>query len=100
MRSMRFFFIPIVACMPLALVGPSLALAEVPRELQAWFGQQQWQKAEQPIVSLGEPGAFDDRHIFAPAAAEEGGRTWLWYSGSRGSPGNRVFRLGLATSTD
>ena len=51
-----------------------------------------------PIVSLGDAGQFDDMHIFAPAVAQDGGRFLLWYSGSRGTPGNRVFRLGLATS--
>src|SRR5438128_4572763 len=78
-----------------------LTAAEPPPQLARWFAPQDWQRdTEGPIVSLGEDGQFDDMHIFAPAAAEENGHFLLWYSGSRGTPGNRVFRLGLATSTD
>jgi predicted GH43/DUF377 family glycosyl hydrolase len=74
---------------------------EPPAKVARWFVPQAWQRdTEGPIVSLGADGQFDDRHTFAPAAVQEGGRFWLWYSGSRGSPGNRVFRLGLATSED
>ena len=77
------------------------ATAEPPRELERWFGPQAWEKdVQEPIVSLGAAGQFDDMHIFAPAAAEENGRFSLWYSGSRGTPGNRVFRLGLASGMD
>ena len=62
---------------------------------------QAWERdTDGPIISLGVAGEFDDQHLFAPAVAEEGGKFLLWYSGSRGTPGNRVFRLGLATSTD
>src|SRR5262245_9060797 len=87
------------------LLVASLALAVAhaapPAELAQWFGPQPWQRdSDGPIVSLGNPGEFDDQHIFAPAVAEEDGRFLLWYSGSRGTPGNRVFRLGLATGTD
>jgi predicted GH43/DUF377 family glycosyl hydrolase len=78
-----------------------IAHAEPPADLARWLGPQTWQRdVDGPIVSLGQPGDFDDQHIFAPAAAFENGRYWLWYSGSRGTPGNRVFRLGLATSDD
>src|SRR5262245_34464387 len=77
------------------------ASAEPPRELERWLTAQDWQRdSDWPIVELGGEGQFDDRHIFAPAVAEESGRFLLWYSGSRGTPGNRVFRLGLATGTD
>jgi predicted GH43/DUF377 family glycosyl hydrolase len=78
-----------------------VAAAEPPPELARWLAPQAWQRdAEGPIVSLGQAGEFDDMHIFAPAVAHENGRFLLWYSGSRGTPGNRVFRLGLATSGD
>jgi len=84
-----------------AIAWTSTAAAEAPPELARWFVPQPWQRdAEGPIVSLGSPGQFDDMHIFAPAVAQENGRFQLWYSGSRGTPGNRVFRLGLATSAD
>lgn len=83
------------------IVCGSIVAAEPPKELAKWLAPQQWQRdVEEPIVSLGMDGEFDDRHIFAPAVAEEGGKFSLWYSGSRGTPGNRVFRLGLATSYD
>src|SRR5262245_17313299 len=79
----------------------SPAAAQTPPELARWLGAQPWERdANGPIVSLGDDGQFDDRHIFAPAVAREDGRFLLWYSGSRGTPGNRVFRLGLATSND
>src|SRR5262249_54255056 len=75
--------------------------AEPPAEIARWFASQNWQRdVEGPVVSLGEAGQFDDMHIFAPAVAYENGRYRLWYSGSRGTPSNRVFRLGLATSDD
>lgn len=80
----------------------SLATAnEPPPEVARWFAPQAWQRdTAGPIVSLGKDGDFDDRHIFAPAIIQENGRFSLWYSGSQGTPGNRVFRLGLATSKD
>jgi len=65
-----------------------------------WLGPQAWQRDEGPTVSLGAPGAFDDMHIFAPCVAHEDGAYWLWYCGSRGNVSERVFRLGLAKSTD
>jgi predicted GH43/DUF377 family glycosyl hydrolase len=78
-----------------------VAAAEPPPELAKWLQPQAWTRdVDQPIVSLGKDGDFDDQHIFAPAVIEENGKFLLWYSGSRGTPGNRVFRLGLATSSD
>ena len=71
------------------------AAADAPAELRRWFGPQDWKRdTAGPIVSLGKSGEFDDTHIFAPAVAEEQGQFLLWYSGSRGSPAERVFRLG------
>src|SRR5690606_13558106 len=52
------------------------------------------------VLSLGEAGAFDDTHIFAPCVSLEDGQYTLWYSGSRGTVEERVFRMGRATSTD
>ena len=84
-----------------AAFSGSLAAAEPPAKLARWFVPQAWEReVSGPIVAPGSDGQFDDRHIFAPAVAEEHGRFSLWYSGSRGNPGNRVFRLGLATSQD
>ncbi len=53
-----------------------------------------------PVLSLGEPGAFDDRHLFAPCVVRMGGDYWMYYCGSRGEVANRVFSMGLATSRD
>jgi hypothetical protein len=93
MRTLSFLLVVIGWAM--------VAAGEPPAEVARWFVPQNWQRdTDGPIVSLGEAGQFDDMHIFAPAVAEENGRFSLWYSGSRGTPGNRVFRLGLATSSD
>ena len=90
-----------IAAVALLLVLCAVARAAEPPEVARWLTPQQWQRdAEGPIVSLGREGEFDDQHIFAPAAFEEQGKFLLWYCGSRGTPGNRVFRLGLATSDD
>jgi predicted GH43/DUF377 family glycosyl hydrolase len=84
-----------------ALAVPAPSMAQPPRELAKWLGPQPWEKdVAGPIVSLGAAGDFDDMHIFAPAVIEEKGRFLLWYCGSRGTRGTRVFRLGLATSSD
>ncbi len=85
----------------MAICFGGVAAAEAPPQVARWFVPQDWLRdTEGPVISLGETGQFDDMHIFAPAVAEENGRFSLWYSGSRGTPGNRVFRLGLATSGD
>jgi predicted GH43/DUF377 family glycosyl hydrolase len=89
-------------CLAMLLGWLSLASAQSPPpEVARWLAPQAWERdVDGPIVSLGEPGRFDDMHIFAPAVTEEAGRFLMWYCGSRGTPGNRVFRLGLATSND
>jgi hypothetical protein len=69
--------------------------------LVRWLKPQTWRHdTSGPVVALGRPGAFDDTHIFAPCVAHERGVFYLWYCGSRGAVAERVFRLGLATSTD
>lgn len=66
-----------------------------------WLLPQRWLRdSNAPCLSLGEPGAWDDMHIFAPCVAYERGRYWMWYCGSQGEVTQRVFRLGLATSAD
>ena len=70
-------------------------------ELQRWLRPQTWVRdSEQPVVSLGEAGAFDDTHLFAPCVRLDNGLFRLWYCGSRGKVEDRVFELGLATSRD
>lgn len=66
-----------------------------------WLQPQHWVRdADRPCVSLGNPGDFDDMHLFAPCVAHENGTYRMWYSGSRGDVSNRVFTLGLAESAD
>jgi predicted GH43/DUF377 family glycosyl hydrolase len=91
-------------CRPPRLAG------QVPDALQKWLGPQDWQRdTDGPILSLGPPGQFDDTHIFAPAVARDQDRFLLWYCGSTGfahdlsetrMPDERVFKLGLAGSSD
>ena len=62
---------------------------------------QLWSRdSDTPCVSLGPSGSFDDMHLFAPCVACENGIFSMWYCGSRGAVEDRVFRLGLATSSD
>ena len=70
-------------------------------QLKRWLGPQNWTRdCEGPIVSLGNEGAFDDTHLFAPAVALENGRFQLLYCGSQGRVQDRIFKLGLSTSSD
>ncbi len=39
-------------------------------------------------------------HIFAPCVAYQDGLYRMWYCGSRGAVGQRIFRLGLAINPD
>lgn len=94
MRKLSLLFL-------LAASWQPLWAEEIPPQLTRWLQPHSWERdLAAPIVSLGPAGAFDDQHIFAPAIAFEHHRYSLWYSGSQGTPGNRVFRLGLATSDD
>jgi hypothetical protein len=71
------------------------------RDWNRWLVPQDWEKRKDgPVISLGEPGAFDDMHIFAPFVVHEKGLYSMLYPGSRGTVPERVFRLGLATSHD
>jgi len=71
------------------------------RDVTAWLAPQPWiRDAEEPVLGLGTPGAWDDTHLFAPCVAHENGTFSLWYCGSTGAVSDRVFRVGLATSPD
>jgi predicted GH43/DUF377 family glycosyl hydrolase len=90
--------------------GIPIASAQSPPELARWLGPQEWVRdVDGPILALGKNGDFDDTHIFAPHVAIDEGRFLLWYCGSTGfahdlapmrTADERVFQLGLATSTD
>lgn len=74
---------------------------QVPHSLQRWMAPQNWVRdSTGPVVSLGNAGAFDDTHIFAPCVAFEEGVYRLWYCGSQGDVAERVFRIGLLDSLD
>ncbi len=76
------------------------ATPAVPRG-EGWLGPQDWKKVKShPVIPLGQQGAFDDMHVFAPTVARENGSYSLWYPGSRGTVAGRIFRLGLATGPD
>jgi hypothetical protein len=97
--SARVLFVTVLHS---AVAACSIAAGQSPPELARWLAApQDWQRdVAGPIVSLGREGDFDDQHLFAPAVAIEDGKFRMWYSGSRGDPANRVFKLGLATSDD
>lgn len=95
--SPSLFILPaFIAC------AAPFAQAEHPEKSTApWLGPQTWVRdRSEPAIALGEEGAFDDMHIFAPTVARMKGTYWLWYCGSRGEVNERMFRLGLATSAD
>lgn len=78
-----------------------IARGEAPEKLQPWMTAQAWERdTPGPIVSLGAVGEFDDTHIFAPCVALLDDKFQLWYCGSGGAVAERVFRVGLATSSD
>jgi hypothetical protein len=90
-----------LVCCGLAI--PQFARADdpVPRAIQKWLRPQSWLRdTEGPVVQLGKSGEFDDTHLFAPCVGRVDGLYLLWYSGSTGSVGERVFDLGLARSAD
>jgi len=80
---------------------PQPAAPAKSNSVDAWLGPQDWQKhKDAPVIALGPEGAFDDMHVFAPTVIREGSLYRLWYPGSRGTVAGRVFRIGLATSSD
>ena len=88
-----------MSCLILAQVA---ALAGAERaEMVRWMTPQAWVRdRDVPAIALGQPGAWDDTHVFAPCVAFENGRYSMWYCGASGEVVDRVFRVGLATSGD
>ncbi len=65
------------------LSAPSL-LSAAESDLAPWLVPQAWQRdSDQPALSLGEKGRFDDQHIFAPHVIQMDGEFWMYYSGSQ-----------------
>lgn len=84
-----------------AEIDHNCAFAGPPQELRPWLEPQEWSRdVDRPVVSLGDPGDFDDTHIFAPCVALIGDRYRLLYCGSTGRVAERVFHLGAADSND
>ena len=93
----RFAYVAAVLSLPLRLSAADGDDGGMAR----WLGPQTWERdVDGPVVSLGESGAFDDTHLFAPCVMCERDRYWLWYCGSRGTVAERVMRMGLATGDD
>ncbi|MCC6123479.1 MAG: hypothetical protein IT426_00805 [Pirellulales bacterium] len=63
--------------------------------MDRWLKPQQWNRcSDKPPITLGEPGKFDDMHVFAPAAIFENGEYWLYYCGSQGGADVRKIYKG------
>ena len=53
-------------------------------KLERWLKTQDWQRdSDTPALGLGEKGAFDDQHIFAPHVIRQGKEYWMYYCGSQ-----------------
>ena len=95
----RFFYFCIVMSQIAVCQADDRSIPPAP--LRSWLAEQDWVRdTNGPIISLGQRNRFDDTHIFAPCVAFEKDQYSMWYPGSRGSVGQRVFALGLATSPD
>lgn len=80
------------------------AVIDTMKELTDYLAAQCWRRtSESPCIQIGEPGAFDDTHVFCPAVIFEEGRYRLYYCGSTGVPADdadRIYSMGLAESDD
>jgi sucrose-6-phosphate hydrolase SacC (GH32 family) len=99
----------------LAMVMVAVGLAsasrgEVPEDVAKWLGPQDWERdVDQPVLSLGKQGEFDDTHLLGPKVVKQGELYRMWYCGSQGyaydvaptrERDERVYQLGLAESAD
>ena len=73
---------PVAVCLLIVVnCAHVLAEGEVPKRLRPWLTAQTWiRDTAGPVLSLGPPGAFDDRHLFAPCVAFQRGLYRLWYT--------------------
>jgi len=107
----------VIVSHPLLGIVPHAAAAEP--DLAPWLQSHDWQRdSDQPALSLGEKGRFDDQHIFAPHVIQMNGEFWMYYCGSQRcvdagtykgqakdpahpeKSDQRLFKLGLAKSKD
>ena len=56
-----------------------IGVATVPREK---FDGVTWTVAPEPIIDVGEPGSWDEKHALDPAAILHDGKVFLYYTGS------------------
>jgi predicted GH43/DUF377 family glycosyl hydrolase len=56
-----------------------IGVATVPREK---FDGVTWDILPEPVIDVGGPGSWDERHALDPAAVLAGGRVFLYYTGS------------------
>jgi predicted GH43/DUF377 family glycosyl hydrolase len=109
-------FVPAAA---LWLAATALPLGAAEPDLAKWLAPHDWQRdSDEPALSLGEKGRFDDQHIFAPHVIQMNGEFWMYYCGSQRcvdagtykgkakdpehpeKSDQRLFKLGLARSKD
>ena len=118
---------PVLICL-LTLASPRAHGADDEFETTAakWLKPMNWVcDSEQPCISLGETGQFDDTHVFCPCVILQDGEYWLYYSGSQNEvvakgvykprrpltdaekkkilavvDRDRIYKVGLATSKD
>ena len=55
-----------------------------------------WERGDEPVLSHGGPGEFDEFLVNSMAVLPDGGRFNMWYSGSDGE----TLRIGFASSPD
>jgi predicted GH43/DUF377 family glycosyl hydrolase len=101
------------------LSGVAMGAEGTDGKFAPWLKTQRWQRdSDAPALSLGEPGKFDDQHMFAPHVIRQGNEYWMYYVGSQRcvdakvykgiakdpehpeKSDQRLFKLGLAKSTD
>lgn len=57
----------------------------------------EWQKYQgNPVLSVGDPGTWDDATVYHPKIAFDGRKYFMWYAGSDGN----YVKGGLGTSED
>jgi predicted GH43/DUF377 family glycosyl hydrolase len=115
MKSNRLFALGIF--LGFAILPSAILSDTTDTDFARWLKPQDWKRdSDQPALSLGETGSFDDQHIFAPHVIRMKDEYWMYYCGSqrcieaktyKGVPrqpaeksDQRLFKLGLAKSKD
>jgi predicted GH43/DUF377 family glycosyl hydrolase len=107
----------IAAALAYLIVAPNSHAGDDP--FARWLKPHDWKRdRDQPALSLGDKGKFDDQHIFAPHVIKQGDEFWMYYCGSQrcvdagtykgkakdpvnpAKSDQRLFKVGLAKSKD